>query len=119
MIATLLATDPQLVAQASGAEQARVRRILWDIFPVSPRAKGLFNDAKLAGNPAPMALESIQAPTLTISLEDDRFGTFAAAQHIATNVPGARLMSYPTGGHVWVGHDQEVAREVQAFLKAH
>jgi hypothetical protein len=25
-------------------------------------------------------------------------------------------MSYPTGGHVWVGHQEEVMSEVVAFL---
>ncbi len=118
MIATLLATDPVLVRQASAEERARARSILWDILPVSARASGLLNDARLTMNPAPMALEAIRTPTLTISLEDDRFGTFAAAQHIAASVPGARLVSYKTGGHVWIGHDRELMSEVDAFLRA-
>jgi pimeloyl-ACP methyl ester carboxylesterase len=117
MTAALLATDPALVAAASADEQARVRQILWDILPVIDRADGLLNDAKLAGNPAPMALEQIRAPTLAISLEDDRFGTFDAARHIAATVPGARLVSYPSGGHVWVGHDQEIFAVISDFLR--
>lgn len=117
MIATLLATDPVLLQHASSTERARARGILWDILPVSARANGLLNDARLTLNPAPMALETIRTPTLTISLEDDRFGTFAAAQHIATTVPGARLISYQTGGHIWIGHDREMMGEVDAFLR--
>lgn len=117
MTAALLATDPELVAVASAEEQARVRRILWDIMPVSERAEGLLNDAKLSGNPAPMPLEQIRAPTLTISLEDDRFGTIDAARHIAASVQGARLISYSVGGHVWVGHDREIFAEIDAFLR--
>jgi len=113
----LLATDPAVVELADPTERERVRRILWEIFPVSARAQGLLNDAKLAGNPAPQALEKIQAPTLAISLEDDRFGTFEAAKHIAATVPGARLVSWPVGGHVWVGHDEEMFAEVDTFLR--
>jgi len=116
MIATMLATDPALVAAASPAEQARVRRILWNILPVSRRSRGLINDARLAGNPAPMALEDIAAPTLTISLQDDRFGTYDAARYIAAQVKGARLVAYPTGGHIWVGHDEELFGEIDRFL---
>ena len=80
MTGALLATDPALVAAASPEEQARAHAILWDILPVSDRADGLLNDARLAGNPAPMALDTIRVPTLAISLEDDRFDTIAAAR---------------------------------------
>jgi pimeloyl-ACP methyl ester carboxylesterase len=118
MTGALLATDPALVEAASPEEQARAHAILWDILPVSDRADGLLNDARLAGNPAPMALDTIAAPTLAISFEDDRFDTIAAARHIAANVRGARLLTWPTGGHVWVGHDAEVFEEIDAFLRS-
>lgn len=116
MIEALLATDPALVGRASPDERARVRAILHNILPVSDRARGLLNDGALAGNPTPMPLEQIRGPTLALSLEDDRFETLAAARHIAATVPGARLISFPTGGHVWVGHNHEVFAEVVKFL---
>jgi 2-hydroxy-6-oxonona-2,4-dienedioate hydrolase len=117
MIGALLATDPALVAAAPPAEQARVRRVLWNILPVSQRADGLLNDARQSSRPAPVAMQHIRVPTLAVSCEDDRFGTFLAAQHIATMVPGARLLSFPTGGHVWVGHDADLFAAVHAFLE--
>lgn len=116
MIAALLATDPALAHRADPAERARVRSILRNILPVSDRARGLLNDGRLASDPAPMALETITAPTLALSLEDDRFQTLDAARHVATSVPGAQLVTYPEGGHVWVGHDEEVFAAVSAFL---
>lgn len=116
MIAALLATEPALVAQASPDEQARVRAILHNILPVSARAQGLLNDARLAGDPTAMPLERISAPTLAVSLEDDRFETLAAARHIAASVPGATLVTYPSGGHVWVGRNLAVFTEVGRFL---
>jgi 2-hydroxy-6-oxonona-2,4-dienedioate hydrolase len=114
----LLATDADVVARASPDEQARVRRILRNILPVSARAAGLVNDARLASHPAPMALERIGVPTLAVSVRDDRFGTFAAAQHIASMVPGARLLSFDSGGHIWAGHDAELFAQVDAFLRS-
>lgn len=117
MIATLLATDPALVKGASKEEQERVHRILWDILPVSDRYDGLLNDAKLAGYPKPMDLAAIRAPTLTISLEDDAFGTVRAARHIASQVSGAKLIVYATGGHVWVGHDDQIWQAVNSFVR--
>lgn len=118
MIRTLLATDPQLVAAASPEEQARVEAILQGILPVSLKTRGLLNDGALAGNPQPMDLGAIRAPTLAVSCEDDRFLTADAARHIAATVPDARLLMFPTGGHVWVGHDAELWAEVDGFLRA-
>ena len=118
MIGTMLATDPSLVAAASEDERHRVQEILWNILPVSRRSRGLLNDARLASHTAPMALEAISLPTLTISVEDDRFGTAEAAKHIAATVRGAKLILYPSGGHIWVGHNAELFGEVDAFLRA-
>lgn len=117
MIATLLATDPALVHAASPEEQARVRAILRDILPVSARSKGLLNDGNQAGTPEPMPIETITVPTLALSAEDDRFGTAEAARHIAVTVPGAELVMFPQGGHVWVGHNGKVWQAIDAFLK--
>jgi pimeloyl-ACP methyl ester carboxylesterase len=118
MIAALLATDPDIVRGASASEQARVSSILQDILPVSMRSAGLANDAIQAGTPQPMPIEKITVPTLAISLEDDRFGTAAAARHIANTVKDAQLIIYPSGGHIWVGHDRELFEAIDTFLKA-
>ena len=118
MIGTLLATDPALLRNAAGPEADRARRILRDILPVSERERGLLNDAKLAGSPAPMKLEAISAPTLAVSLEDDRFQTLAAARHLAESIPNARLLTFPEGGHVWVGHNDEVIAAINEILVA-
>lgn len=117
MTGALLATDPALVAAASAEERARAHAILWDILPVSARSEGLLNDARLSGNPSPMALDTIRVPTLAISLEDDRFDTIAAARFIAAEVPGATLVTWPTGGHIWIGHDADVAAAIDGFLR--
>lgn len=117
MVGTMLATDPALVHAASLDDQARVDQILRNILPVSRRQRGLINDAKLAGNPAPQALERISVPTLAISLEDDRFGTYDAARYMVAKIAGARLVGYPTGGHVWVGHNAEMFAAIDDFLK--
>jgi pimeloyl-ACP methyl ester carboxylesterase len=116
MIRTLLATDPRLVREAPEQEKTRARRILKSILPVSERAPGLLNDARLTGSPSPMNLRAIKVPTLAISVEDDGFGTVAAARHIAAEVKGARLLVIPAGGHIWIGHDDEVFAAIERFL---
>jgi len=119
MIRSVLATDPALVAAASSNERQRAHDILWNILPISERLQGLLNDTRFTSAPQSIAVDQIKAPTLVISLEDDFYRTIAPARFIAANVPGARLLTYASGGHIWVGHDAEVFAEVDAFLRQH
>jgi 2-hydroxy-6-oxonona-2,4-dienedioate hydrolase len=117
VIRAILATPPAVVANASADEQARVGNILEHILPVSPRRLGLLNDAAVTASLPRYELERITMPTLVISLADDLFGTFDGARYTAAHVPRARFIGYPSGGHVWVGHQQDVMAEIAAFLK--
>ncbi len=118
MLATLLATDPALVAAAEPSEQARTRLMLHGILPVSLRADGLLYDARLAADPPAWDLSAITAPTLALSAEDDLFGTAAAARYIGRAVPGARTRIYPAGGHILIGHFPEALSAIDGFLRA-
>lgn len=113
LIGTILATDPKLLSQVSPAERRRAYRILENILPVSRRTQGLLNDTRL---PQPIDLFPVSVPTLIISAEDDRYGTAAAARHCASQIKGAKLIIYPTGGHIWLGHDEDVTNEMSGFL---
>jgi 2-hydroxy-6-oxonona-2,4-dienedioate hydrolase len=117
VIRAILATPPAVVADASADEQARVGQILEHILPVSRRRLGLLNDAAVTASLPRYELERITTPTLVISLADDLFGTFDGARYTAEHVPGARFIGYPSGGHVWLGHQQEVMSEIAAFLR--
>ena len=55
-------------------------------------------------------------PTLVLSCEDDLFGTAATARLLAKRIPGARLVVYPDGGHIWLGHDADLAAEIARFI---
>lgn len=116
MIRALLATDPAQVDAAEADEKARVDAILRGILPVSARANGILNDAALTRASAPMPIDRITAPTLAIGVQDDLFGTYAAARHIADVVVGARFLSFPTGGHIWVGRDKALFGGIARYL---
>ncbi|WP_159593821.1 alpha/beta fold hydrolase [Chelativorans xinjiangense] len=116
MTRLILATEPALVHAANQEEQARVRDVLNHILPVSRRAEGLLFDSRTAGNPPPMELEKIACPVQAIGAEDDLYGTAASARHVAASVPDGRLHIYPKGGHLLVGHDEEVWRIVASFV---
>lgn len=116
MIRTLLATDPALLAQVSAEEQRRAATILDQIFPISRKLDGLRTDAFWAGAPSPTAYGKITVPTLILSCQDDLFGTADTARLLAQRIPGATLIIYPTGGHIWLGHDGDVADAIVAHV---
>ena len=64
-------------------------------------------------------LESIAVPTLAISAEDDFYGTYANAQFIAHHIAHSQFHGYRTGGHMLVGHNDDVTSAVLAFLQDH
>ena len=114
----VLATDPALVASANRDEQAYVALVMEHILPVSPRRIGLVNEAKVMSSLERYALERITAPTLAISAQDDYYETYESARYTAAQIPRARFIGYPTGGHLLVGHGQEAMAEITQFLKA-
>jgi 2-hydroxy-6-oxonona-2,4-dienedioate hydrolase len=93
-----------------------VNRVLENILPVSTRAQGLRSDSVLGKGIARYALESIRAPTLVISVRDDGFGTYASAEYTASQIAGAKFVGFDNGGHLWVGHDDEVQAAIVKFL---
>ena len=118
VIGSVLATPPAQVAAASAREHARVEAMLSRILPVSIRTAGLRSDSVLGRSLPPSPLESVRVPTLVISARDDGYGTFAGAQYTASRIPGARFIGFEHGGHVWVGHDDEVRAEILKLLQA-
>lgn len=117
VIRYVLATPPALVAVASPADRARVNAMADHILPVSARVAGLRDDTGLGKRLGPYPLGAIRAPTLVISTRDDGFGTYASAEYTASLIAGARFVGFDTGGHLWVGHDDEVRAEISALLK--
>lgn len=114
----ILGSDPAVVRAAEPSEQARTRRILDHLLPVSQRLLGMEFDIRSATIPEPYAIEKISCPVLTISAADDAFGTNVRAAFIAAGVRNGRTLIYPTGGHALVGHFNDVRRVIVSFLGA-
>jgi pimeloyl-ACP methyl ester carboxylesterase len=116
MMESILATPSADFRTAAPEEQERVLEILRDVSPISARQEGLKNDAAVAPSVPRYDLEHIAVPTLVVAAENDLFGTYRGARYTAENIPGARFMGYPTGGHLLVGHGSEVRSELSRFL---
>ena len=118
LIRAILGTPTADVDKASPEERARVELLLDHIMPVRPRRDGLVNDGAVVSSLPRYDLEKISVPTLAISIENDGYGTYDGARYTAANVPGAKFIGYRTGGHVGVGHSQEIVSEIAGFLNS-
>jgi 2-hydroxy-6-oxonona-2,4-dienedioate hydrolase len=116
LIKYVVATPPEQVAAASKKERARVNSMLDNILPVSARAQGLRADSVLGKSLTRYQLESIRAPTLIISTRDDGYGTYASAQYTASQITNAKFIGLNEGGHIFVGHEEDVRTEIVKFL---
>lgn len=111
-----IGVPPTVVSAAPEAEQVRVHRIVRSIQPLSQRVRGINLDS--IPDTKPPQLERITAPTLIVSAKDDLFNTLPAARFAASRIPNARLVAFETGGHLLVGHQDDVIAEIAAFLRA-
>jgi pimeloyl-ACP methyl ester carboxylesterase len=116
VIRHVLATPPAEVAAASAAERARIDELVDRILPVSLRVAGLADDTGLGKRLGPWPLQSIDVPTVVISARNDGFGTHAAAEYVASQVPGARFVGFEDGGHLLAGHGAQVEAELAALI---
>jgi pimeloyl-ACP methyl ester carboxylesterase len=104
-------------------EEAEVRTMLASLLPVSARADGSYFDTYV-GTPEMLnssenkdyQFGNIKTPTLVISAIDDPLALHGNARALADRIPGARLFSVPDGGHLILGHHEEVKSEVTQFL---
>jgi 2-hydroxy-6-oxonona-2,4-dienedioate hydrolase len=119
LIRIMLATPPSVVRNAPPDEQTRIHQVLDHVLPISARRDGLLNESNVIPSLPRYDLERINVPTLALSCADDLFGTYDGARYTADHIPGARFVGYPSGGHLWVGRQQEVTREITQFLKRH
>ncbi|HKE90557.1 MAG TPA: alpha/beta hydrolase [Gemmatimonadales bacterium] len=118
MTRMILGTPPALLTHADPLERERLHVVMEHILPVSERRLGLINDGAVIPALTRFDLERVEAPTLIISAQDCLYQTFAGSQYSAEHIPGARFIGYQSGGHLLVGHQQEITAEVVTFLRA-
>ena len=117
MTRMMLGTDAAILRAAEPSEMARVQQVLEHLLPVRPRSGGMQFDIKTAATHESYPIEKIACPVLTISAEDDGFGTASRAKYLAAGVPDGRAIVFPTGGHALVGHYPDALREITSFLR--
>lgn len=107
-------------------EKAEVKTLLTSLLPVSARVNGSLFDIYVS---TPEMLNSsvskdysfsnIKIPTLVISAKDDPLALHENARALADRIPNAHLLSISDGGHMLLGHHEEVKLGITQFLRNH
>jgi len=94
-----------------------VTEFIDSLFPVSPRVVGVAFDAFVSNADVNgYKLEAITVPTLLVHARDDPLVTYDAAEQAARRIPGARLLSLESGGHLMLGQTYTVRNELASFF---
>jgi pimeloyl-ACP methyl ester carboxylesterase len=103
-----------------------VKDLLATTLPSSQRIDGFYFDnygaatefAEEISEASPYCVDKIKIPVLVINAVDDPVAVHANVRGLAEKFPNARLYSVPDGGHLLVGHAQEVDAQVVEFMRS-
>jgi len=106
--------------ELSPDQEAAIDDVIATVLPVKPRADGALFDL-FVSNPAvnDLPLKEIAVPTLIVNAIDDPLALYENSRAMADRVPGATLLTIEDGGHMMLGHGEEVRNAVEAFLAKH
>ena len=114
----LLPIRPPAGLELTPGQQEEMATVMESLLPAAPRGEGFFFDM-FVSNPAinsGYAFADIRVPTLVVTALDDSMASPERARTLATQIPGARLVTLPSGGHVLLGQAETVRREIGEFL---
>ncbi len=109
---------PARRAAMDAEDRAAVDRLVATFLPLRPRLAGLANEGAAIDPSARYDPAAIRAPTLVIHARDDGINPYPIGEATAAAIPGARLLTLGSGGHLLLGHLPQIRSEVQAFLGA-
>ena len=86
-------------------------------LPTVPRSRGILFDA-YTSNPEIDAVpfEMITVPVLVFHAKDDPLPPYASAEKMAGRIPDAVFEGYEHGGHLLLGHDDEIRKKMDQFI---
>ncbi len=117
LVRMILGTPIEDYLTATAGERRGVDEMLRLILPISRRKDGLANENVIAETLEPYELDKLEIPALVISAADDLYGTYESSVYTAKQIHRGKLVAFPTGGHLLVGHEDEVRAQIMEFLK--
>ena len=92
------------------------------MLPVGERKTGVILDASstnpdMSRNYDSYKIEDLQVPTLILHAKDDKLASYGDVEKALSRFPNYTLVSFETGGHLMVGHEEEVKKAVMEFME--
>ncbi len=105
----VIGANREVIAGLTPRQREQVEHFIEYMNPAAPRSAGAAfdNETPLPGG----RIAAIKAPVLIIHAKDDLLQLYHNAEFAASAIPGARLMSYETGGHILMAVEQEAIRD--------
>ncbi len=115
---SLMGVDGEVVDRLTPTGKKLAEELIEIMNPVAPRASGTVFDNQAAMPNERIA--AIRAPTLIVHAQDDTLQVFGNAEYAARTIPGARLVSYPRGGHLVVAVELDALQDlISRHIQAH
>ncbi|NVM01026.1 MAG: alpha/beta hydrolase [Candidatus Helarchaeota archaeon] len=96
-----------------------INNILLAGLPIDQRTAGFINDMYISNpdinNEYPFS--DIKIPTLIIHAIDNPAPPYEGAKKISKEMPNAKLVSFDTGGHLLIGHEKKIRKEIHNFIE--
>lgn len=108
---------PALRARLTADEAAEIDTLIAGFLPVTDRLPGLANEGAAIDPTARYKLARITIPTLIIHARDDGINPFPIGEYLATQLPSARLLALPDGGHLLLGHRATVRQAISDLFQ--
>lgn len=103
---------------SEGERKTMISSIYLSSLPVTARTKGILFDmyvSNLAIDET-FPFEEISVPVLVIHAKDDPAPPYTGAVMVSERIPGCRLVSLETGGHLLIGHEEEIRTAISEFI---
>lgn len=108
---------PKRIIQSLDTQDTEwMHTLLEHVLPIRPRRAGLVNDYVQIMQLDIFPLGQTKTPTLVIHAKDDSMVSNRQGRFTAKNIPNARFVELPSGGHWLLGQREQVRAEVEPFL---
>ncbi len=111
--------DPSVLDSLTEDEKKWMQEALHIFHPASKRLPGISNDIKSTLCDKQYDLDKINIPTMILHALDDRLVDYEFAEYAHARIPASRLITFPSGGHMLVGHHEKYREVVASFLNEH
>ena len=98
-----------------------IDEIYFSALPVTKRTKGILFDL-FVSNPSinnEIRFDSISSPALIINADDDPATLVEGARTLARKIKNSNLLTFETGGHLLLGHAEEIKNQISKFASMH